>query len=124
MHQRNGLPALGLVCMRFATKGRSIDIKKTEVQILPAIELGVNYLDTAYIYPGSEEALGKIIEKHQLHDKITLTTKLPLYLFKKRSNHDKYLDEELKRLRTDHLDYYLFHHLTDIAGKAFGTGRS
>ena len=61
--------------MRFATKGRSIDMEKTEAQILRAIELGVNYLDTAYIYPGSEEALGKIIEKHDLRDKITLTTK-------------------------------------------------
>ena len=101
--------------MRFATKGRSIDMEKTEAQILRAIELGVNYLDTAYIYPGSEEALGKIIEKHDLRDKITLTTKLPQSLVKKRSDLDKYLDEELKRLRTDHLDYYLFHHMTDIA---------
>ena len=101
--------------MRFATKGRSIDFEKAEEQILRAIELGITYLDTAYIYPGSEETLGKIIEKHDLRSKITLTTKLPQYLVKKREDLDKYLDEELKRLRTDYLDYYLFHHMTDIA---------
>ncbi len=115
MQQRNGLPVLGFGCMRFATKGRSIDMEKTEAQLLRAIELGVNYFDTAYIYPGSEDALGKIIEKNDLRSKITLTTKLPQYLVKKRADLDKYLDEELKRLRTDHLDYYLFHHMTDIA---------
>ncbi|MBO4928274.1 MAG: aldo/keto reductase [Clostridiales bacterium] len=115
MQKRNDFPILGFGCMRFATKGRSIDFEKAEEQILRAIELGITYLDTAYIYPGSEETLGKIIEKHDLRSKITLTTKLPQYLVKKREDLDKYLDEELKRLRTDYLDYYLFHHMTDIA---------
>ena len=49
MQQRNGLPVLGFGCMRFATKGRSIDMEKTEAQVMRAIELGVNYFDTAYI---------------------------------------------------------------------------
>ncbi|MBP5491501.1 MAG: aldo/keto reductase [Clostridiales bacterium] len=115
MQYRNGFSILGFGCMRFATKGRSIDFEKAEAQILRAIELGVNYLDTAYIYPGSEDTVGKILEKNHLRDKITLTTKLPQYLVKKLEDLDKYLDEELKRLRTDHLDYYLFHHMTDIA---------
>jgi len=100
--------------MRFSTKGRSIDLEKTEREILRAFELGINYFDTAYIYPGSEDALGRILEKHNLRDKITLTTKLPQYLVKKREDLDKYLDEELKRLRTTYLDYYLFHHMTDV----------
>lgn len=115
VQRRNNLPILGFGCMRFATKGRSIDMEKTEAQLLRAIELGVNYLDTAYIYPGSEDAIGRILEKNHLRDKVTLTTKLPQYLVKKREDLDKYLEEELKRLRTDHLDYYLFHHMTDIA---------
>ena len=49
MQRRNDLPILGFGCMRFATKGRSIDFEKTEAQILRAIELGVDYFDTAYI---------------------------------------------------------------------------
>lgn len=115
MQTRNGFPILGFGCMRFATKGRSIDFEKAEAQLLRAIELGVTYWDTAYIYPGSEDTIGRVMEKHGLRDKITLTTKLPQYLVKKREDLDKYLDEELKRLRTDHLDYYLFHHMTDVA---------
>ena len=101
--------------MRFTTKGRGIDLEKAEKEILRAYELGINYYDTAYIYPGSEEALGKIFEKHQLREKIILTTKLPQYLVKKKEDLDKYLDEELKRLRTTYLDNYLLHHMTDIA---------
>ena len=101
--------------MRFATKGRSIDFEKAESQLLRALDLGVTYWDTAYIYPGSEDTIGKVLEKHNLRDRITLTTKLPQYLVKKREDLDKYLDEELKRLRTTYLDYYLFHHMTDIA---------
>ena len=115
MNTRNGFPILGFGCMRLPSKGRNIDFDKTEEQILRAIELGVTYIDTAYIYPGSEETLGKILEKHNLREKITLTTKLPQYLVKKREDLDKYLTEELSRLRTTYLDYYLFHHMTDIA---------
>ena len=115
MNTRNGFPILGFGCMRLPSKGRNIDFDKAEEQILRAIELGVTYLDTAYIYPGSEETLGKILEKHNLREKITLTTKLPQYLVKKREDLDKYLNEELNRLRTTYLDYYLFHHMTDIA---------
>ena len=115
MNTRNGFPILGFGCMRFSTKGRIIDFEKAEEQILRAIDLGITYLDTAYIYPGSEDTIGRILEKHGLREKITLTTKLPQYLVKKREDLDKYLDEELKRLRTNYLDYYLFHHMTDIA---------
>ena len=116
-NNRNGdkVSLLGYGCMRFTQTGGKIDLEKAEQEVLRAFEMGVNYYDTAYIYPGSEEALGKIIEKHGLRDKITLTTKLPQYMVKNRAGLDKYLDEELKRLRTDHLDYYLMHHMTDYA---------
>ena len=115
MQYRKGISILGYGCMRFTQTGGKIDLEKAEQEVLRAFEMGVNYYDTAYIYPGSEEALGKIIEKHGLRDKITLTTKLPQYMVKNRAGLDKYLDEELKRLRTDHLDYYLMHHMTDYA---------
>ena len=56
--------ALGFGCMRFPRNGNSIDTDATEKIILRAAELGVNYFDTAYIYPGSEECLGTILEKN------------------------------------------------------------
>lgn len=115
MQYRRDISILGYGCMRFTQKGNKIDLEKAEKEVLRAFELGVNYYDTAYIYPGSEEALGKIIEKNDLRDKIKLVTKLPQYFVKKTEDLDKYLTEQLKRLRTDHLDFYLLHHMTDYA---------
>ena len=63
---------LGYGCMRFTKKGTAIDFDKAESEILHAVEGGVNYFDTAYIYPGSEECLGRIIEKNGLRDKIKI----------------------------------------------------
>ena len=99
--------------MRFSSKNNRIDFDKAEKEFMRAFELGVNYFDTAYIYPGSEEIVGRIIEKNNIRDKINLATKLPQYLVKNRAALDKYFDEELKRLRTDYIDYYLMHHMTD-----------
>ncbi len=109
------LSILGYGCMRFSRKGSGVDIDKTEQELLAAIRAGVNYLDTAYIYPGSEAALGEILERNGLRDQVRIATKLPQYLVKNRDSLDKYFDEELSRLRTDRVDYYLMHHLTDIA---------
>ena len=110
----NDLSVLGFGCMRFQTTAGKIDIAKAESQILAAVEGGVNYFDTAYIYPGSEAALGEIVEKNGLRDKLYIATKLPHYLIKSRDGAEKILNEELKRLRTDHIDYYFMHMLTDI----------
>ena len=109
------LSILGYGCMRFSRKGSGVDIDKTEQELLAAIRAGVNYLDTAYIYPGSEAALGEILERNGLRDQVRIATKLPQYLVKNRESLDKYFDEELSRLRTDRVDYYLMHHLTDVA---------
>ena len=105
---------LGYGCMRFSRNGASIDYEKAEREILRAIELGVNYFDTAYIYPGSEELLGKVLDSNGLRDKVKIATKLPQYLMQSVKAVDKIFSEELKRLRTDRVDYYLMHMLTDI----------
>ena len=105
---------LGYGCMRFSKKGNAIDLDKTEKEIMLAVNAGVNYFDTAYIYPGSEAALGKILAKNNVREKINIATKLPQYLIRSRQAIDKYFDEELKRLQTDYIDYYLMHMLTDI----------
>ncbi len=103
---------LGYGCMRFTTNGRAIDIDKAEKEIMAAFERGVNYYDTAYVYPGSEAALGLILQRNNIRDKVNIATKLPQYLVGNRAALDRYFDEELKRLRTDHVDYYLMHHMT------------
>ncbi|WP_022763076.1 aldo/keto reductase [Butyrivibrio sp. AD3002] len=114
---RNGeeISALGFGCMRFqknATGG--IDMQKANDQIMRAFEQGVNYYDTAYIYSGSEAAIGEIFEKNNIRDKINIATKLPQYLIASREAIDKYFKEQLSRLRTNYIDYYLMHMLTDI----------
>ena len=120
MHYRNDrygnpLSVLGFGCMRFPQKMGRIDMEETEKEILEAIHGGVNYFDTAYIYPGSEAALGEILEKNNLRDQVNIATKLPHYLIKSRDGMDKLFAEELRRLRTDHVDYYLMHMLNDTA---------
>ena len=109
----NKLSVLGFGCMRFPQKLGRIDMKETEAEIITAFRNGVNYYDTAYIYPGSEAALGEIFEKNGIRDQVFIATKLPHYLIKSRQKLDSLFAEELKRLRTDHIDYYLMHMLTD-----------
>ena len=111
----NPISLLGYGCMRFSKKGNGIDLPKAEKEVMQAIEKGVNYLDTAYIYPGSEAALGEILKKNNCREKVSIATKLPQYLIKSEAALDKYFEEQLKRLQTDYVDYYLMHMLTDIA---------
>jgi predicted aldo/keto reductase-like oxidoreductase len=109
------LSVLGLGCMRFPRSLGGIDLKKTETIILAAIEKGINYFDTAWIYPGSEEAVGFVLEKNKIRNKVYLASKLPAMLVGKPKDLDRFFDEQLKRLRTDRIDYYLIHNLADIA---------
>ncbi len=110
----NDISVLGFGCMRFPRSGGRIDMEETERQLLAAIDAGVNYFDTAYIYPGSEAALGEIFSKHQVREKIYIATKLPHYLIKSREGMERLFGEHLKRLKTDYIDYYLMHMLTDV----------
>lgn len=110
----NDISVLGYGCMRFTKKGGSIDIDKAEKEVMAAIESGVNYLDTAYVYPGSEAAVGEILHRNGCRERIYLATKLPHYLIKSMDGVEKMFQEELKRLKTTYIDYYLMHMLTDI----------
>ena len=62
----NRISILGFGCMRFPQTLGRINMAETEREILQAVEGGVNYFDTAYVYPGSEAALGEILEKNGL----------------------------------------------------------
>lgn len=109
------ISALGYGCMRFTKDGRGIDIDKAEKEIMEAYALGVNYYDTAYVYPGSEVALGEILERNKIRDKVNIATKLPQYLVGSLNSAEKYFNEELNRLKTTYIDYYLMHFMTDIS---------
>ena len=111
----NQISQLGYGCMRFDRKGNAIDYEKAEREVLLAIENGVNYFDTAYICPGSEECLGRILEENKCRDRVFIATKLPQYLMRSLQAVEKTFCEELARLRTDHIDYYLMHMFTDYA---------
>ena len=105
---------LGYGCMRFTRKGGGLNLEKAEQEIMCAYEAGVNYFDTAYIYPGSEVLLGEVLHRNGIREKVNIATKLPQYLIRSRASIDRYFNEELKRLQTDYIDYYLMHMLTDI----------
>lgn len=108
------LSILGYGCLRFSKRGPVIDQAKAEKEMRIAIENGVNYFDTAYTYPGSEVCLGKFLAKGY-RDKVNIATKLPHYYLKQPQDMERYFMEELERLQTDHVEYYLMHMLNDIA---------
>ena len=103
----------GLGCMRFngAASGDSIiDEEKAISLIRQAIDGGVTYLDTAYIYldKTSETVLGKALQDGY-RDKVTIATKVPSEAVHNRAEMEALLDEELRKLQTDHIDFYLMH---------------
>ncbi|MBR3269053.1 MAG: aldo/keto reductase [Oscillospiraceae bacterium] len=113
---KNGtkISALGYGCMRFTTVGGKVDLKKAEREIMAAVKCGINYFDTAYVYSGNEAALGKILEKNGCREKIMIADKLPYYLIHSSAGIEKYFQESLARLRTNYIDCYLMHMLSDI----------
>ncbi|MBM4457949.1 MAG: aldo/keto reductase [Chloroflexi bacterium] len=131
--------ALGFGAMRLPTIGgdpAQIDEPAATQMIHYAIEQGVNYVDTAYPYHRgtSESFLGRVL-KHGYRERVRLATKMPCWLIKEREDFDRYLDEQLARLQTDKVDFYLLHGLNstrwsamrdlgvlDWAEKAIATG--
>jgi uncharacterized protein len=107
---------LGYGCMRFPKKNGRTDEERTEKQIVSAIEQGVNYFDTAYIYPGSEATLGRILAKNGFRQKVMIATKMPVFLIHNARDMANTFHTSLERLQTDHVDYYLMHNVTSIQG--------
>lgn len=100
--------------MRFVKNGSQTDIDKAEKEVMYAIRNGVNYLDTAYVYPGNEVAVGEILARNHCREQINLATKLPHYLIKSRAGLERTFQEQLRRLQTNYIDYYLMHMLNDV----------
>ncbi len=86
----NDISILGYGCMRFSRAGGKVDMEKAQREILAAFQNGVNYYDTAYVYPGSEAALGEILERNQIRTQVKIATKLPHYLVKTADSCEKY----------------------------------
>ena len=105
--------AFGLGCMRFngaASGDSTIDEQKAVSLIRRAIDGGVTYIDTAYVYldKTSEIVLGKAL-LDGYRDRVTIATKVPPDAMKSRADLESLLAEELRKLQTDHIDFYLMH---------------
>lgn len=118
---KNGdkLSALGFGCMRLPMVDGDIDEERAIAQIRKAIDDGVNYLDTAWPYHDgeSEPLLGKAL-KDGYRDKVKIATKLPTWMIKSREDMDTFLNAQLEKLGTDHIDYYLIHALSGPSWEA------
>ena len=117
---KNGdqLSALGFGAMRLPIQKGKIDEERARKQIRLAIDNGVNYIDTAFLYHGgeSEEFLGRALQDGY-RQKVKLATKLPPSEVKKREDMDNILSLQLKKLHTDYIDYYLLHGLEATSWK-------
>jgi len=113
---QESLSILGFGAMRLPKIGKVIDEEASEKMIISAIERGVNYFDTAYVYQNgkSEIVLGKILAKGY-RDRVNIATKMPPFMIRKTSDFDKIFNTQLQRLQTDRIDYYLIHMLMDVS---------
>lgn len=99
---------LGFGAMRLPLKNGKIDRELAKKQIYHAIDNGINFIDTAYLYGDSETFLGEVLQG-EYKDKVKLCTKLPSINVRKYEDMENILDEQLKRLQRDSIDYYLIH---------------
>ena len=110
---------LGFGCMRLPViggKAQNIDYEAATAMLHHAIESGVNYVDTAWFYhseqfgqPGQSEPFVGEALSGGWRDRVQLATKLPQQLINERGEMDRFLERQLERLKTDHVDFYLVH---------------
>lgn len=110
--------AFGLGCMRFPMKttedGKTeVDYPLAESIIHRAVDGGVNYLDTAFVYSNgqNEDVVGRALQGGY-REKVYLATKLPTWQCEKTQDMYDLFEKQLKALRTDHIDFYLIHSLS------------
>lgn len=96
---------LGFGCMRLPR-----DQEITNKLLRTAVEAGINYFDTAWVYADNEVMVGEALKP--IRDKVMIATKLPLIKTKKKADFDFFLNDSLKRLQTDYIDNFLLHMVT------------
>ncbi|MCE5214315.1 MAG: aldo/keto reductase [Methanobacterium sp.] len=114
---------LGFGCMRLPidSKNQHVDRKRASSLLDYALESGINFIDTAYSYHGtnlqeggdSEVFLGEYFQENTARKDVYLCTKLPSWLIEKKGDFDNFLEEQLKRLKTDYIDFYLLHNVKE-----------
>ncbi|MCJ7551892.1 MAG: aldo/keto reductase, partial [Anaerolineae bacterium] len=105
--------ALGFGCMRLPSRRFNPvrpDAEESIRIIRRGIDLGINYIDTAWPYHlgESERILGHVLQEGY-RERVHLVTKLPMFVVRRTEDFDRYLNTQMKRLQTDYLDLYLFH---------------
>lgn len=103
----------GLMRLPLLPNSEEIDKEKTRELVKLAINQGINYFDTAYPYHNgkSETVFGEIVKEENLRDKIYIADKMPVWNVEKEEDFYKILDEQLKKLQTSYIDFYLLHAL-------------
>ncbi len=110
------IPILGFGCMRLPIIDHDmarIDEERADSLIRSAASRGVTYLDTAYPYHdgNSELFVGRLLAAG-LRDRVHVATKLPIWLVQTEADFERFLDEQLRRLQTSRIDFYMFHGLS------------
>ena len=104
------LSILGFSCMRLPR-----DRELTEKLVINAVNRGINYFDTAYVYGNSETILGDILDKNGLRNKVYLATKLPHMKCNSYDDFERIFQKQQEHLKTDYFDYYLIHNISDLS---------
>lgn len=108
IERRGEYPLLGFGCMRLPK-----DFELSKSLVLKALDQGVNYFDTAYMYPGNEELLGRILHESGRRDEAIIATKIHSFQLKSPEDFEKRFIQQLERLQTNRIDNYLMHMLPD-----------
>ncbi len=111
MVSRFGMGALRLPRIKDDEGNDVVDVPASIAMVRKAIDGGINFFDTAHSYGRSEEILGYSF-KDGYREKVIICTKLPIAAVKCKEDLQRFFDEELSRLQTDHIDVYLLHNLS------------
>ncbi len=103
---------LGFGAMRLPMAGAEVNVPEAIRMMHRALEGGINYIDTAWVYHGgkSEGIVGQALAGSK-RQQVMIATKSPVWDVKEKADFPKFLDEQLRRLDTDYIDFYLLHAL-------------
>jgi predicted aldo/keto reductase-like oxidoreductase len=113
------IPKLGFGMMRLPQKAGKIDVEETSAMVDKFLDAGFKYVDTAFGYPGSEEAVGKALVARHPRESFYLATKIPAFQAATESEAKEMLNTSLKRTGAGYFDFYLLHNMGGSRTKKF-----